>query len=139
MSLPRRADERPSDANASFSACFLLKFRKLLKKAEKPFDFSPIACKLCFGIAFLPDRDPVSSSFHRLFQQKCEKTRQVIFVSFATKYEKTSKDHCVFLSCWAFFCRLGSRFLAGPSRTRTGKRPAFFVFRRQDFELDSAI
>ena len=104
---------------------FLLKNRKILKKAEKAFDFSPIACKLSFEIAFLPDRNPVSSSFYRLFQQKCEKTRQVIFVSFATRIEIPAQEDCIFVSCWTFFCRPGSRFLAGPSRTRTGKRPAF--------------
>ncbi len=37
----------------------------------------------------------------------------------------TSKDHCVFMSCWAFLLRLRSRFLVGPTCTRTGIRPAF--------------
>ena len=36
-------------------------------------------------------------------------------------------DHSVFVSCWAFLCRFESRFLAGPSLPRMGKRPAFFV------------
>ena len=29
--------------------------------------------------------------------------------------------------CWAFLCRHGIRFLVGPSYSRMGKRPAFFV------------
>ena len=66
---------------------FRLRVGFLLKKVENPFDFSPTTCKLCFGIAFLSNGNPVSCSFHRLFQQKCEKTRQVKIVSFATKNE----------------------------------------------------
>ena len=46
------------------------------------------------------------------------------------KLEYTSKDHSAFVSCWAFFCRFTSRFLAGPSSSRKGNRPAFFVFGR---------
>ena len=56
---------------------FLLKNRKILKKAEKAFDFSPIACKLSFGTGVYHTGIPFPSSFYRLFQQKCEKTRQV--------------------------------------------------------------
>ena len=29
--------------------------------------------------------------------------------------------------CWTFLCRHGIRFLVGPSYSRMGKRPAFFV------------
>ena len=32
--------------------------------------------------------------------------------------------------CWAFLCRSRIRFLVGPLRSRMGKRPAFFMFRR---------
>ena len=52
------------------------------------------------------------------------KTGQVWFRIFCYWVWKTSKDHCVFF-CWAFFRRLSSGFLAGPSSSRMGKRPAF--------------
>lgn len=39
-------------------------------------------------------------------------------------------DQSVFVSCWTFLCRFTSRFLAGPSSSRKGNRPAFFVFGR---------
>ena len=32
------------------------------------------------------------------------------------------------MPCWAFLCRHGIGFLAGPTSSRMGKRPAFFVF-----------
>ena len=56
---------------------FPLKGSFLLKKAEKPFAFSPTACTLCFGIAFLTNGNPVSSSFQPYFNQKYTKTDQV--------------------------------------------------------------
>ena len=42
----------------------------------------------------------------------------------------SSKDHCVFVSCWAFLCRFLSGFLVGPTSSRMGMRPAFFVLGR---------
>jgi len=42
-----------------------------------------------------------------------------------SKAKYTSKDHCVFVSCWAFLRRYESRFLAGPTISRMGNRPAF--------------
>ena len=51
--------------------------------------------------------------------------------SFCSQQRNTpAMDHSVFVSCWAFLCRFESRFLAGPSLPRMGKRPAFFMFRR---------
>ena len=47
--------------------------------------------------------------------------------SFVPESKYTSNDHCVFVSCWAFLCRFGNRFLAEPTSSRTGNRPAFFV------------
>ena len=38
-------------------------------------------------------------------------------------------DHSVFVSCWAFLCRYRIGLLAEPTRSRMGKRPAFFIFR----------
>ena len=55
--------------NASFPL-FSLQKQKNTKKAEKTFDFSLNACKLCFGIASPTFRDPVPSSFQLVFQQK---------------------------------------------------------------------
>ena len=74
---PRRADARPQRSRTQSVFHFNLKVRFLLKKAEKPFAFSPTTCKLCFGIAFLTNRNPVSSSLHPYFNQKYTKTDQV--------------------------------------------------------------
>ena len=121
-----RSDPSEAGRNASFST---MKSGKILKKTERTLDFSPIACKLCFGIAFLIARNPVSSSFQLVISAKGDENRpslkQILLLE-GTKY--TGKDHCVFMSCRAFFCRPLSRFLVGPSSPRMGKRPAFFVF-----------
>jgi len=61
--------------------------------------------------------------FHRFFGKRTCKPAK-FQNPFATK-RKTSKKHCVFVSCWALLYRLGSGFLAGPTRSRMGKRPAF--------------
>jgi hypothetical protein len=66
----RGGEAAPSEAWTHRVLLFPLKTGFLLKKAEKPFDFSLFACKLCFGIAFPTFENPVSSSLHRLFQQK---------------------------------------------------------------------
>ena len=47
------------------------------------------------------------------------------------KRNNPATDLSVFVSCWAFLCRFESRFLAGPSLSRAGNRPAFFVLRRR--------
>ena len=91
-------------------------------------DFRRIGDKLVGGTDFRLYRSPVLSSLYRLFQQKYVKTSQVYNCSFAPRSEIPAQTHCVFVSCWAFLCRSRSRFLAGPSRTRTGKRPAFLFF-----------
>ena len=44
--------------------------------------------------------------------------------------EIPAQEDCIFVSCWAFSVRLMSRFLAGPTYSRTGRCPAFFVLRR---------
>ena len=41
------------------------------------------------------------------------------------KRNNPATDLSVFVSCWAFLCRFESRFLAGPSLSRAGNRPAF--------------
>ena len=41
---------------------------------------------------------------------------------------KYQQEHCILAPCWAFLCRHGIGFLAGPTSSRMGKRPAFFVF-----------
>jgi len=46
-------------------------------------------------------------------------------VSFATKLEKPAWTIVSLCLCWTHLYRLGSRFLAGPSRTRMEKRPVF--------------
>ena len=97
--------------------------------------FSPTACKLCFEIAFLTNGNLISSSFQPYFNQKYTKTDQVCNNSFDSKYEIPAGALCLRF-CWTFLYRLGIGFLVGPSCTRMGKRPAFFVLRYQEFELD---
>ena len=104
---------------------FPLKGSFLLKKAENPFAFSPTACTLCFGIAFLTNGNPVSSSFQPYFNQKYTKTDQVCNYSFDSEHEIPAGALCLRF-CWAFLCRLWIGFLVGPSCVRKGKRPAFF-------------
>jgi len=48
--------------------------------------------------------------------------------SFAPRHRNTSKDHCVFVSCWAFLCRSGSGFLAEPTSSTRGYVRLFCFF-----------
>ena len=106
------------------------------KKAEKRLDFPVTACKLSFGIAFLFVRNTVSSSFQSYFSKSICKPAKFQISSFAPKYGNTSRT--IVSSCLAgrFSVRLWSRFLAGPTYARTGKRPAFFVFGCRHFQHD---
>ena len=60
------------------------------------------------------------SSFSAVFQQKTCKPTKFQISSFAPRHRNTSKDNCVFVSCWTFLCRTGSRFLVGPTRHAWG-------------------
>ena len=119
-----RGAKRPQRSVDASRPSFHLKNEKKHKKAEKSFEFSPFACKLFFGIAFLTVRNPVSSSFQPYFNQKYTKTDQVCKQSFDPEYEIPAGALCLRF-CWAFLCRLWIGFLVGPSCTRMGKRPAF--------------
>ena len=50
--LTKAAQPHPATRGRKASFPFLLNAEKRLKKAEKPFDFSPFACKLCFWSCF---------------------------------------------------------------------------------------
>ena len=85
--------------------------------------FAWVWCKLPVGTEVLPYELRIPSSFLSFFGKRTCKPAK-FQKPFATK-RKTSNDHCVFVSCWALLYRLGSGFLAGPTRSRMGKRPAF--------------
>lgn len=70
--------------------------------------------------------NPLSKLFFiRLFQQKTCKPTKFLNQLFCSQTSKYQQDYCVYMSCWAFPCRSGSRFLVGPTRPRMGRRPAF--------------
>ena len=112
------------------SCPFLLKVENLLKKAEKGFDFSPVACKLLFRIAFLTLKESdfvlISSFVSAKGNENPPSLRNLLRLNLRNQHRK----HCVFVFCWAFFRRFSRRFLAGPSLPRMGKRPAFFMSER---------
>ena len=138
MRPPRPAYACPQRSEDVKRPSFSLKVSFLLKKVETPFDFSPTTCKLCFGIAFLTNGNPVLSSFQPYFNQKYTKTDQVCSQSFDSEHEIPAGALCLRF-CWAFLCRLGIGFLVGPSCARMGKRPAFFVFKLKNLNLIIAI
>lgn len=73
-----------------------------------------------------PLKNPFSKLFFiRLFQQKTCKPTKFLNQLFCSQTSKYQQDYCVYMSCWAFPCRSGSRFLVGPTRPRMGRRPAF--------------
>ena len=136
-SSPRRRSRPQRSVDAMRPSCpFLLKVENLLKKAEKGFDFSPVACKLLFRIAFLTLKESdfvlISSFVSAKGNENPPSLRNLLRLNLRNQHRK----HCVFVFCWAFFRRFSRRFLAGPSLPRMGKRPAFFVLIGQVFELD---
>ena len=60
-----------------------------------------------------------------VFQQKARENRPSLIIPFLLIELKYQQEHCILVPCWAFLWRSMSRFLVGPSRARTGKRPAF--------------
>ena len=116
----------PSEARTQ-NVLTIINLIKNPKKVENRLDFHMTRCKLLLEIVFLTNRNPVSSSFQPYFNQKYTKTDQVCNYSFDSKYEIPAGALCLRF-CWAFLYRLGIGFLVGPSCTRMGKRPAFFVF-----------
>ena len=96
------------------------------KKAGNCLIFVSQRCTLLFGIG-RPSIGCHTELLTLVFQQKYEKTRQVCKCSFVPESKYASKDHCVFVSCWAFLCRFRNRFLAEPTFSRMGRRPAFFM------------
>lgn len=66
--------------------------------------------------------------FSRYFiERTCESAKFLISLSILLRNNQQG-DHSVFVSCWAFLCRYRIGLLAEPTRSRMGKRPAFFVF-----------
>ena len=82
------------------------------------------------GVSPLVERCPFRVHYIGYFSKRRWKPAKFDLESFATEFEIPARDPSVFISCWAFVRRLSSRFLAGPSSSRMGKRPAFFVFGR---------
>ena len=82
-----------------------------------------------------PSRNPFSVLISSVISAKENVNPPSIKISsFAPRHRNTSKDHCVFVSCWAFLCRFGNRFLAEPTSSCTGMRPAF-LFLPASFQL----
>ena len=127
----------PSEAGRE-SVQIFINLIKDPKKAENHLDFHVAGCKLLFEIAFLLNRNPVSSSFQPYFNQKYTKTDQVCNNSFDPEHEIPAGAMCLRF-CWAFLCRLGIGFLVGPSCTRMGKRPAFLYSTVNHLNLTFAI
>jgi len=68
---------------------------------------------------FAASGNGIQSSFLLVFSAKVRENRPSL-KRFLRLIERPARDHCVFVSCWAFFRRFSRRFLAGPSRTRMG-------------------
>ena len=97
-----------------------------MKKVEKQLAF-PLYVGYIESWKRIP---PLKNSFSklffiRLFQQKTCKPTKFLNQLFCSQTSKYQQDYCVYMSCWAFPCRSGSRFLVGPTRPRMGRRPAF--------------
>ena len=83
--------------------------------------FVGVWCKLPVGTEVLPCGLRLPSSFHWLFQQKARENPPSFKNAFANRYEIPARDHSVYVSCLLdVSLRPISRFLAGPSRARTG-------------------
>ena len=71
--------------------------------------------------------------FSRYFiERTCESAKFLFSLSILLRNNQQG-DHSVFISCWAFLCRYRIGLLAEPTRSRMGKRPAFFVFGHRHF------
>ena len=120
-----RSDPSEAGRNASFST---MKSGKILKKTERTLDFSPIACKLCFGIAFLIARNPVSSSFQLVISAKGDENRPSLKQLFCSKVRNIPAGTIVSLclACWAFFCSSFEQVLGRTFITAYGEASGFF-------------
>lgn len=97
-----------------------------LKKVEKQLAFPLYVGYIESWKRIPPLKNPFSKLFFiRLFQQKTCKPTKFLNQLFCSQTSKYQQDYCVYMSCWAFPCRSGSRFLVGPTRPRMGRRPAF--------------
>ena len=97
-----------------------------MKKVEKQLAFPLYVGYIESWKRILPLLNPLSKLFFiRLFQQKTCKPTKFLNQLFCSQTSKYQQDYCVYMSCWAFPCRSGSRFLVGPTRPRMGRRPAF--------------
>ena len=97
-----------------------------MKKVEKQLAFPLYVGYIESWKRIPPLKNPLSKLFFiRLFQQKTCKPTKFLNQLFCSQTSKYQQDYCVYMSCWAFPCRSGSRFLVGPTRPRMGRRPAF--------------
>jgi hypothetical protein len=87
---------------------------KILKKAEKAFDFSQKACKLCFGIGLLIFRNPSSSSFDIVIFQQIRMETDQVKMRFAMKLMDYSGRMTVFTALAGCFFVFHCRLLVGP-------------------------
>ncbi len=112
--------------------------RKNTKKTERTLDFSPIACKLCFGIAFLFARNPVSSSFQLVISAKGDENRPSLKQLFCSKVRNIPAGTIVSLclACWAFFCSSFEQVLGRTFITAYGEASGFFCVWMSCRELD---
>ena len=93
-------------------------------------DFLQIGDKLLVGTGFSTCRSLILSSFLSVISAKIHVNLPSFNTLFCSRMRNTSKDHCAFVSCWAFLCRFLSGFLAGPTCITYRVASGFFVFRR---------
>ena len=130
-----RGAKRPQRSVDASSPFFYLKNEKKHKKAEKSFEFSPFACKLCFGIVFLTLRNPFPSSLHLVFQSKVHENRPSFVKNLLIPSTKYRQEHCVSVFAGRFSIVLGSGSWSDPRVLAWGSVRLFFVLKRQGFEL----
>ena len=80
--------------------------REKTKKAEKPFDFSPFACKLYLGITFLTFGKSVFKLIPSVISIKSARNPTKYGNKSFDSELKKANDHCVFKSCSAIPCFL---------------------------------
>ena len=107
--------------------------QKKSKKVGNQLDFPLTRCKLMFGNGLRPIGNNFQAHFIRISAKDDENQPSLKLLFCSRKRNTPAKYHCVFVSCWAFLCRFWSRFLAGPSSSRMGKRPAFFCAQMSGF------
>ena len=127
--VPTSSPRSASDPRTHRVLICPLYLRKTLKMGGNRLDFPLTRCKLLFGNGLPTIGNHFQAHFSRISAKDDENQPSLKLLFCSRKRNTPAKYHCVFVSCWAFLCRFWSRFLAGPSSSRMGKRPAFFVLR----------